>query len=190
MSEADPADYLHDEGVRLFLAWQNGDERSFARLYALWKVRLLCSLTHMTRDRAWAEEVFQETWMTVIQHRKSYEPRARFGTWLFSIARSRMIDSARKAGRRAPTITLTETHYEIADEVEDTFDLALVNQYLAAFKRCLPTLPDEQREAFVLRTQQDMEWSEIAVVTQSSAEAARSRFRYATAKLKNCMGLA
>jgi RNA polymerase sigma factor (sigma-70 family) len=182
-------DFLDDESVRLFLAWQNGDERAFGRLYTLWRVRLLRWLTGMTRDAVWAEEVYQETWMTVIQHRKTYEPRARFGTWLLGVGRSRLIDSARRRGRQVSASAMDEAHLGLADEGGDTFDSALLNQYLDAYRRCLPALPDDQREAFLLRTQQELEWSEVAAITKASAETARSRFRYASSKLKGCMGL-
>ena len=183
-------DFLDDESVRLFLAWQNGKDRAFDRLYALWRVRLLRWLTGMTRDAVWAEEIFQETWMTVIQHRKTYEPRARFGTWLLGVGRSRLIDSARRRGRQFSAAALDDAHLAVEDEGADTFDRALLNQYLDAYHRCLPGLSDDQREAFLLRTQQDLEWSEVAMITQVSAEAARNRFRIATKKLKGCMGLA
>jgi len=128
--------------------------------------------------------------MTVIQHRKTYEPRARFGTWLLGVGRSRLIDSARRRGRQFSAAALDDAHLAVEDEGADTFDRALLNQYLDAYHRCLPGLSDDQREAFLLRTQQDLEWSEVAMITQVSAEAARNRFRIATKKLKGCMGLA
>lgn len=181
--------YRDDESARLFLAWRDGDHRAFNRLYARWKVPLLRWIVRLDGNALRAEEICQEVWMTVIRQRETYEPRAAFGTWLFGVARSRWIDATRKAGRRPPSTAMDQDQLEISDDDADIFATAVLNQYLDVYCQCLPGLPVEQREAFLLRTQQDMEWIDIGIITRSSAETARSRFRYASAKLKGCMGL-
>ncbi|MEQ1359269.1 sigma factor-like helix-turn-helix DNA-binding protein, partial [Salmonella enterica] len=58
-----------------------------------------------------------------------------------------------------------------------------------AFRRCLPHLPEIQREALMLRLLQDLEWRDIGALVGTTAEAARTRCRTAVARLRGCMGL-
>ena len=178
-----------DESVQWFLAWQQGDEAAFNRLYRLWRKPLLRWLTALTGDPQLAEELYQETWMTVLRNTERYEPRASFKTWLFGMARSRWLDRARQKKRRVIEAPIDDSHDTFADERSDVFAEVEASLHAAAFQRCLPEVPDTHREALLLRLLQDMDWRDVGTVIGATAEAARMRCRQAVARLKQCMGL-
>lgn len=178
-----------DESVQWFLAWQQGDEAAFNRLYRHWRKPLLGWLTALTGDRALAEELYQETWMTALRNTERYEPRASFKTWLFGMARSRWLDRMRQRGRRVREAPIDDTHDTIADQDGDVFAQVEASLHAAAFQRCLPEVPDTHREAFLLRTLQGLDWRDVGAVIGITGEAARTRCRQAVARLKQCMGL-
>lgn len=180
---------VQDENVQWFLAWQQGDKAAFERLYRQWRRPLLGWLTALCGDGQLAEELYQETWMTVLRNTERYEPRASFKTWLFGIARSRWLDRARQRGRRVVEAPIDDSHETIGDENSDVFAEVEASLHAAAFQRCLPHVPDTHREAFLLRTLQGLDWREVGTVIGITAEAARTRCRQAVASLKRCMGL-
>lgn len=178
-----------DESVAWFLAWQQGDEAAFNRLYRQWRRPLLGWLTALCGDPRLAEELYQETWMTVLRHTDRYEPRASFKTWLYGVARSRWLDRVRQRGRRVSEATIDASHETIADAGSDVFAEVEAALHAEAFRRCLPHLPEIQREALMLRLLQDLEWRDIGALVGTTAEAARTRCRNAVARLRGCMGL-
>jgi RNA polymerase sigma-70 factor (ECF subfamily) len=178
-----------DDSVLWFLAWQQGDEAAFNRLYRHWRRPLLRWLTALTGDPVLAEDLYQETWMTALRMTERYEPRASFRTWLFGMARSRWLDRARQRGRRVVEAPIDDSHDTIADGDSDVFAQVEASLHAQAYQRCLPHVPDTHREAFLLRTLQGMEWRDVGEVVGITAEAARTRCRQAVARLKLCMGL-
>ena len=178
-----------DESIRLFLAWQEGDEAAFNQLYRHWRKPLLRWLTALTGDPQLAEELYQETWMTVLRNTATYQPLASFKTWLFSVARTRWLDRARRGRRRVIEAPIDDSHDTFADESSDVFAEVEASLHAAAFQRCLPHVPDAHREAFLLRLMQDLDWRDVGAVIGITAEAARTRCRQAVARLKQCMGL-
>ncbi len=83
------------------LAWRDGEAAAFEALYARHRSRLFRYLLHQCRSREQADEMFQEIWMSVIRARDGYEVSAKFATWLYRIARNRLIDGFRARGRLA-----------------------------------------------------------------------------------------
>src|SRR4051812_42556734 len=83
---------------QLMRAYGGGDAAAFENLYKRHRGRLDRVVVCSIRNRAVAEELFQEIWMRVIEARASYAPKARFTTWLYTIAHNRMVDHWRRAG--------------------------------------------------------------------------------------------
>ncbi|MES2603549.1 MAG: sigma factor, partial [Pseudomonadota bacterium] len=71
-----------DTQGQLMLAYANGDVAAFETLYANYKGQMFRFFLRQCGSRALAEELYQELWMRVIQHRASYQHKARFSTWL------------------------------------------------------------------------------------------------------------
>ncbi len=82
------------------LRYAAGDLEAFQRLYELHRGGLYRYFLRQT-NRAMAEEMFQDVWARVIQHRKRYRPDASFKTWLYTLAHNRLVDHWRREGRRA-----------------------------------------------------------------------------------------
>ena len=82
----------------LMLAYRSGDARAFEALYARHKGGLFRFVLRSVRERAQAEELYQEIWMRAIEARARYEAQAKFTTWLYTIAHNRIVDHWRKRG--------------------------------------------------------------------------------------------
>jgi RNA polymerase sigma-70 factor (ECF subfamily) len=165
---------------QLMLAYRAGDAGAFETLYARHRTRLFRFVLRGTQARAVAEELYQEIWMRVIEARSSYTPKARFTTWLFTIAHNRLVDHWRKRGLALAALDADE----LVSSSPDPADQAHARQSLARFAAALDALPPLQREAFLLHEEGGLGVAEIAAATGANEETAKSRLRYAMAKLR------
>ena len=175
---------------QLMLAYREGDAGAFEALYRRHKGALYRFVARSVRDRATAEELYQEIWMRVIEARGRYEVQAKFTTWLYAIAHNRLVDHWRKRGLTLVSLDQEEAgqappaagaHYEPQAQLE-------AKQGIERFVRALEALPPAQREAFLLHEESGMSVAEIARATGANEEAAKSRLRYALSKLKQAIG--
>jgi RNA polymerase sigma factor (sigma-70 family) len=164
----------------LMLAYKEGNAGAFETLYSRHRARLYRFVLRAVKTRAVAEELFQEIWMRVIEARSRYAPQARFTTWLYTIAHNHLVDHWRKRGL---TLVALEGE-ELAAADADPADQAQARESLARFAAALEALPVLQREAFLLHEEGGLSVAEIAAATGANEEAAKSRLRYAIAKLK------
>jgi len=171
---------------QLMLAYREGDAGAFEELYRRHKGGLFRFVLRSVRERAVAEELYQEIWMRAIEARGRYEVQAKFTTWLYTIAHNRLVDHWRKKGLQAVSLeTDSEFPAQPGFEPQGTLE---AKRGLERFARALEALPPAQREAFLLHHEAEMSVAEIARATGSNEEAAKSRLRYATAKLKEALG--
>src|SRR5687767_15957836 len=82
------------------LAYRSGDARAFETLYRRHRGALFRFILRSLKQRAVAEELFQEAWMRVVEARGRYEAQARFTTWLYTIAHNLLVDHWRSEERR------------------------------------------------------------------------------------------
>jgi len=174
---------------QLMLAYQSGDAGAFETLYARHRGGLYRFVLRSVKERGSAEELFQDTWMRVIDARGRYAPQARFATWLYTIAHNRLVDHWRK---KAPVTVSLDDPDDPPEDVSagaagDPARQAQARQELARFLAALEALPQAQRAAFLLREEAGLSLAEIAQVTGTNEEAAKSRLRYAMAKLREAM---
>lgn len=175
---------------QLMLAYREGDAGAFEALYRRHKAALYRFVLRSIRDRALAEELYQEIWMRVIEARGRYEVQAKFTTWLYTVAHNRLVDHWRKRG-----LTLVSLDQEDSEQSEpaagpasDPLRRLEGREKLARFAHALAALPPAQREAFLLHEEAGMNVAEIARATGANEEAAKSRLRYALSKLKEAVG--
>ena len=173
---------------QLMLAYREGDAGAFEELYRRHKGGLFRFVLRSVRERAVAEELYQEIWMRAIEARGRYEVQAKFGTWLYTIAHNRLVDHWRKRGLQLVSLDQAEATAELPAGLDaEPERIAEAKQGLARFASALAALPPAQREAFLLHHEAEMSVAEIARATGSNEEAAKSRLRYATAKLKEAL---
>jgi RNA polymerase sigma-70 factor (ECF subfamily) len=175
---------------QLMLAYREGDAGAFDLLYKRHKGALYRFVLRSIRERAIAEELYQEIWMRAIEARGRYEVQAKFTTWLYTIAHNRLVDHWRKRGLQLVSLDQEETAAAEPPAAADyePHRILEAKQSLARFARALEALPPAQREAFLLHEEAGMSIAEIARATGSNEEAAKSRLRYALSKLKEALG--
>jgi RNA polymerase sigma factor (sigma-70 family) len=162
------------------LAYRHGDAGAFETLYKRHRGAVYRFILRAVKQRAAAEELFQDAWMRVIEARSRYAPQARFTTWLYTIAHNLVVDHWRRKG-----LTLVELNEEVgATSPDNPARQAEAREALGRFLHVLEALPAAQREAFLLHEEGGLSVAEIAKVTGIGEEAAKSRLRYAMAKLK------
>ncbi|OGA41820.1 MAG: hypothetical protein A3G28_06125 [Betaproteobacteria bacterium RIFCSPLOWO2_12_FULL_68_19] len=165
------------------LAYRDGNAGAFQTLYGRHRTRLYRFVLRSVEERGAAEELFQDVWLRVIEARNRYAPRARFTTWLYSIAHNRLVDHWRRKGLALVDLE----NVEVEGNNPDPARHAEARQNLLRFARALEALPPAQREAFLLHEEAGMSVPEIAQATGAGEEAAKSRLRYAIAKLRTAV---
>jgi RNA polymerase sigma-70 factor (ECF subfamily) len=168
----------------LMLAYGRGEDGAFGTLYARHKGPLYRFVLRSVRERGLAEELYQEIWVRVIEARGRYSVQAKFTTWLYTIAHNRLADHWRKRGLKLVELRDEDASAPPADEPESR---AQGRQSLQRFAAALAALPEAQREAFLLHEESGMSIGEIAAATGVGDEAAKSRVRYAFAKLREAL---
>ena len=186
---------------QLMRAYAAGQAAAFETLYDRHSARVWRYILRSTGDAAAADDLAQEVWFSVAREAGRYAPRAsapdlplaRFTTWLFTLARHRVIDHLRA---RRPQASLDAPLGEGDDTLADTLAAPSgfgplrrieTRQQAAQLLAALDALPPEQREAFLLQAEADMSVADIASTTGVPFETARSRLRYARAALRRTL---
>jgi len=186
-----------DDLMRAFAA---GDVAAFEQLYARHQAALYRFVRRLLGRAAatQADEVFQDTWLRLIQARTRWEPQgASLRTWLFTIAHHRAVDALRKGGREVSTTRDDDDGgepWEPAGEAwagwpaPDTEDQAFWRAAGRRLLECLEGLPPAQKTAFLLHHEDGLGVAELARALDLGFETAKTRLRYAMSKLRSCMG--
>ena len=170
-----------EELMRLY---RRGDQDAFRKLYERYRAPLMRFVRRTALDASDVEEIVQETWLAVIRGRERYVPHARFVTYLFAIARRRGMDRWRRRGRQ-PEMEHTDALDLLPAPARTQPESLLGEEALAgAIAAAVEALPLLQREAFLLRAETDLTLDEIAQVTGTTRETAKSRLRYGLERLR------
>lgn len=156
---------METEEARIARGLRRRDPDLLDSLIAQYQHRLLRYLLHLTGNRATAEDLFQETWMRVLEKGHLYDGKSRFVTWLLTIAHNVAIDHLR---RRSPA-SLDEMQeaedgapFEVLDARPSPFEQAVASQESARLEAALQQLPAIFREVLTLRIHEQMKLEEIA----------------------------
>jgi len=174
-----------DDDGELMLRYARGDMRAFETLYRRHRLTLYRYLVRQTHNAETANDLFQEVWSKVIVSRERYEPRAQFRTFLYRIAHNCFIDHCRRSSVRHET-NAGEDGWEAAlpaSEQDRPDTRAEQDQLTARYRAAVAALPAEQRDVFLLY-ESGLSLDEIATISGVGAETAKSRLRYAVAKLR------
>ena len=186
----DPADET------LMLRYQQGDRAAFAQLVRRHQTALYNFALRQVRVAQQAEDVVQETFVRVVQNAGDFKHEARFTTWVYTITRNLCIDHLRKrALRKHPSLdeskgeegdgpTLGEQTADPRASVEREATGTELKERIA---RAVDTLPDEQREVFLMREIANLPFKEIAEITGVPENTVKSRMRYALERLQEAL---
>jgi RNA polymerase sigma-70 factor (ECF subfamily) len=170
------------EDSALMLRYKDGDTAAFEMLYRRHNDALYRYLLRLCRNNATAEDVFQDVWGKIINARSSYRPTAKFTTFMYRVAHNCFIDHVRRNKRHANSTQIEPELHADPSELPDTIaERSLARERL---NLALQDLPDEQRDVFLLHEEAGLNLDQIASVTGSNRETAKSRLRYAVNKLR------
>jgi RNA polymerase sigma-70 factor (ECF subfamily) len=172
---------------KLMTRYGNGDAAAFEQLYRRHKGPLFRYFVRRCGQRELAEELFQEVWTRVINSRSSYQPTAKFTTWLYTLAQRCLIDHARHTARRVRLVGDERIDEQAASGAPDAAREVDADYVGARFANALAALPAEQRDAFLLHEESGLTLVQIAEVTGTERETVKSRLRYALRKLRGAL---
>lgn len=162
--------------------YQRGDAAAFETLYRRHRDPVFRYFLRGCSDRERAAEMFQDVWASVVRSHASWQPRAKFTTWLFRLAHNRLVDDYRLA--RLSTEPL-EADLPVSAPSHEQPEAQLSGQQKAQrILQVIQSLPPEQREAFVMQQESGMSLDQIGEATGVGRETVKSRLRYALAKLR------
>jgi RNA polymerase sigma factor (sigma-70 family) len=183
--------YAHLPDEQLMLRYRDGDGRAFEVLYRRHKDGLFSFIYRQCFSAAVAAELAHDVWTNLIRARNRYQPTAKFTTYLYKLARHRLIDHHRQHARGRQVYAVNASVSDparLADEREPGPEQrAFSREQIERVSQQLDHLPGPQREAFLLFAE-GMGVPEIAEITDTPQETARSRLRYALAKLRTALG--
>lgn len=166
----------------LMMAYANGNMAAFEQLYRRHRAPLYRFVLGQVRDPVTANDLFQGCWEKIIRARGTYRPTAPFRAWMYRIARNHAADHFR---RQRPTAELSPE--ALASENPGPEQLLAAAAQRQRLEQALAGLPPEQRETLLLRLDAGLTLAEIASVTGVNAETAKSRLRYAVARLRTAV---
>ncbi len=185
---------LRDPDIRLMLRVRADDTAAFAELVERFQHRLVAVMHHLVGSAEEAEDLAQEVFLRVYRVRKRYRPRAKFSTWLFTIANNLAMNALRDRKRR-PVLPLELRESGSvgggtppAATRDEPPTQNLQQQELAdVIRRALDGLNERQRVAIVLNKFEDMNYAEIAEVMGLTTKAVKSLLSRARTKLREAL---
>ncbi|NOQ89453.1 MAG: sigma-70 family RNA polymerase sigma factor [Gammaproteobacteria bacterium] len=168
----------------LMMNYGAGDAEAFDVLYKRYRTPLYRFVLRQSSQEA-VDELFQDIWLKVINARHNYQVKASFKTWLYHLARNRIIDLYRRNNIRPLDNNVDELETVANTSVAPPEKhLQTQNQY-ETLLQAIAELPADQKEAFLLREEAGLSVEQIAETCGTNFETAKSRHRYAIDKLRH-----
>lgn len=176
----------------LITRFVKGEQACFEQLIHRHKNKVFAYINLYIRDQALAEDIYQDTFLKVMQSVKSgkYADNGKFISWVMRIAHNLIIDHFRRVKQMN---TVSNDNYEsdifnskrfAEDNVEDNM---VKRQIQKDIRKMISRLPDDQREVVILRHYAGLSFKEIADITDVSINTALGRMRYALINLRRTM---
>lgn len=187
-------DHSKEADESLMLRYAGGDMVAFDTLYTRHELGVWRFVFRGVRVQAVADDLMQDVWFALARQAPHYQPSAKFKTWLFTLARHRMVDYFRTA----------KHHISLEPGTDPEDDQGLAQTWAAnsgfgplrrleskeqalALLDAIAQLPQVQREAFLLQAEGGMAVEDIAIATGVNFETAKSRLRYARSRLRELL---
>ncbi len=165
----------------LIRAVQNGDLVAFDRLVDRYKSRLMSVIGRMLSSHEEAEDVVQETFIRVYQHRQSFNFQHCFSTWIYTIA----LNLARNELRKRKKFKFYDISEMKGNEAEFAVEMKLPSRLPQALNTVIQGLPEKYRAAFILRDIQELPYDEVAKVLGIPLGTVKSRVNRARMMLRD-----
>lgn len=171
-----------DPDALLMLRVKRGDRAAFAELVEKYKQPVMNLVYRTLRDETEAEDLAQNVFLQVYKSARRYESRAKFSTWLFTIARNLCLNEIRRRSRH-PADSLEEAHAEHEGQPRQQYEdkkiilppeKLLHGELAQKIEEALAGLPENQRTAILLCRQEDLSYEEIAEILGCSLSATKS----------------
>src|SRR5882724_11117289 len=168
-----------EQDAQLMLRVGEGDDTSFALLLERHRGPVVHFLYRMVLNQAVSEELAQEVFLRVYRSRETYEPTAKFTTWLYRIATHLALNWLRDEKNERGQQRLDESSEdaparEVADRSPSVEQKLLHQVKVDAVRQAVAALPDKQRAAVLMHKYDEMEYSQIAGVLNCSESAVKS----------------
>ncbi|MGP8246512.1 MAG: RNA polymerase sigma factor [Bryobacteraceae bacterium] len=168
-----------DYDAELMLRVKDGDGASFAVLLEKHRSSVIHFVYRMVQNQAVAEELAQEVFLRVYRSRSTYEPTAKFTTWLFRIATHLALNSLRDRKNRRYEERLDDRTddlpgRQVADLRPSVEQSMMFEARLDEVRRAVASLPEKQRAAVLMHKYEELEYSQIARVLNCSESAVKS----------------
>lgn len=168
--------------IRIYL---DGRDGAFEKLYKRYERPLFSFIFRFVGNRAMAEDLFQQTWMKVLQGFSGYEERGRFSSWLFGIANNACIDCVRKATRaKRDDFASSERLENLPDPDRGPEAVIERREEIAWLQEAVTQLPWEQKQVVLLRVYGELPFKEIARMLKSPLNTVLGRMHYAVRNLR------
>lgn len=182
---------------QLMIRFQRGDRTAFTLLVRRHQTAIYNFALRQLRVQSQAEDVVQEAFVRVVQNAADFKHEARFTTWLYTITRNLCIDQMRKRALRKHASLDEPKHGEEGDGptlAEQTADArasvereATGTELKERIAKAVETLPDDQREVFLMREVSNLPFKEIAEIVGVPENTVKSRMRYALERLQQAL---
>ena len=168
-----------DYDAELMLRVKRGDNASFGVLLEKHRASVVHFLYRLVQEQAVAEELAQEVFLRVYRSRASYEPTAKFTTWLFRITTNIALNWRRDARRELNNVRLDQEirnarKRELWDRTPRADELLLEEHRAREVRAAIDTLPPKQLAAVLMHKYEGMEYAQIAAVLNCSMPALKS----------------
>jgi len=182
----------------LMVRYQRGERKAFVELVRRHNRSIYNFVLRQLRVPSVAEDVTQDVFMRLVQNAADFKHEARFLTWLYTIARNLCIDQLRKLShRRHASLDQPQSDQSDAQLLGDTISDpnpqasaergALSAEVRSSIVKAVDSLPDDQREVFLLREVANLPFRDIAEITGVGENTVKSRMRYALDRLKEAL---
>ena len=159
-----------------------GDQSAFEYLVQKYRRPMVSFMYRMARNSAIAEDLAQEVFLRVYRSRETYEPSAKFSTWLYRIATNLAVNHARDTRHERPEIQVSLDEpdeesgatLELPDASLNVEQQMVRRERLLAIRKKIEALPEQQRLAVLMHKYQQMDYKQIADVLKKSESATKS----------------
>ena len=191
-------DWSSKDDAALMAALQGGEAGAFSALVARHQRSLINFFYHLCWDRQGAEDCAQEVFLRVYSHLGSYEPQAKFTTFLFRIARNLWIDRMRTAAVHGKPLSLEAPsggegpalQERIASRTQSPVDILAREEQQQMLRRAIDRLPEEQKAVVILSEIQGLKYQDIGEILGVPVGTVKSRMHTAMGTLKDLLSVA